>query len=74
MAKLTKVQNQASKNVEVQKTELDEMKQKVYKENELQKKLDEGIKLINSEIIEMKRKTVGSAVASGHERASTFSK
>ena len=74
MVKLSKVQTEASKNVEVQKSELDEIKQKVYKENDLQKKLDEGIKMINSEIIEMKRKTVGSAAASGHERASTFSK
>jgi hypothetical protein len=74
MVKLQKKQTEATKNVEVQKSELDEVKQRVYKENQIQKDMDEAIKMVNSEIIEMKRKVVGSATASGHERASTFSK
>ena len=56
MVKLQKVTKVAAKNVDSKKLELDDMKTKVAKENDVQRKLDESIKTINGEIIDLKRK------------------
>jgi len=56
MHKLTSVQSVASKNVQIQVAELDEIKGSVRKEAEVILTLDEAIKKINGDIIDAKRK------------------